>query len=260
MSHDMTLSQQGQATMTSLEIAELVESRHDAVKRTIERLAKKEVVQLPPTVEVKNHLGQTVSVYSFSGEQGKRDSYVVVAQLSPEFTARLVDRWQDLENGHAKPITNQQPSVAELVQAADVMASALRLEGTARVTALRSFSVANCPQLLPMMPDYAIDAPTVAGGAASSLPTASASDLLKKHGAGVSAAFFNKVCHSQGLLEKRSRTNSKGKEVSFWCLTHLGLEYGKNVTSPQSPRQTAPHWYEERFSDLLTVLGFDKAA
>jgi phage regulator Rha-like protein len=27
----------------------------------------------------------------------KRDSYVVVAQLCPEFTARLVDRWQELE-------------------------------------------------------------------------------------------------------------------------------------------------------------------
>jgi anti-repressor protein len=28
---------------------------------------------------------------------GKRDSYVIVAQLSPQFTARLVDRWQELE-------------------------------------------------------------------------------------------------------------------------------------------------------------------
>ncbi|TBL45867.1 phage regulatory protein/antirepressor Ant, partial [Klebsiella oxytoca] len=27
-----------------------------------------------------------------------RDSYVIVAQLSPEFTARLVDRWQELES------------------------------------------------------------------------------------------------------------------------------------------------------------------
>lgn len=27
----------------------------------------------------------------------KRDTLVVVAQLSPEFTARLVDRWQELE-------------------------------------------------------------------------------------------------------------------------------------------------------------------
>lgn len=36
-------------------------------------------------------------VYVFTGEKGKRDSIIVVAQLSPEFTARLVDRWQELE-------------------------------------------------------------------------------------------------------------------------------------------------------------------
>ncbi|KAF1014473.1 MAG: hypothetical protein GAK31_01958 [Stenotrophomonas maltophilia] len=35
--------------------------------------------------------------YLFTGDQGKRDSIIVVAQLSPEFTARLVDRWQELE-------------------------------------------------------------------------------------------------------------------------------------------------------------------
>lgn len=82
-------------TMSSREIATLVESRHDDVKRSIERLAERGVIQLPPTAEVKNHLGQTVKEYRV----GKRDSYVIVAQLSPEFTARLVDRWQELENG-----------------------------------------------------------------------------------------------------------------------------------------------------------------
>ena len=40
---------------------------------------------------------RTTQVYQFTGEQGKRDSIVVVAQLSPEFTAVLVDRWQELE-------------------------------------------------------------------------------------------------------------------------------------------------------------------
>nr|DAQ89779.1 MAG TPA: KilAC domain protein [Caudoviricetes sp.] len=81
-------------TMSSREIADLVESRHDSVKRTIERLQDKELIQLTPMVEVKNHLGQVVTEYQLI----KRDSYVVVAQLSPEFTARLVDRWQELEN------------------------------------------------------------------------------------------------------------------------------------------------------------------
>jgi phage antirepressor YoqD-like protein len=37
---------------------------------------------------------------------GKRDSYVIVAQLSPEFTARLVDRWQELEARAAQPAVN----------------------------------------------------------------------------------------------------------------------------------------------------------
>ncbi len=83
--------------MTSREIADLVGSRHDKVRQSIERLAERGTIQLPPLGEVKNHLGQTVMEYVFSGEQGKRDSYIVVAQLSPEFTARLVDRWQELE-------------------------------------------------------------------------------------------------------------------------------------------------------------------
>lgn len=81
-------------TMSSREITDLVESRHDSVKRTIERLQDKGLIQLTPMVEVKNHLGQVVTEYQLI----KRDSYVVVAQLSPEFTARLVDRWQELEN------------------------------------------------------------------------------------------------------------------------------------------------------------------
>lgn len=90
------------ASMTSLEISELVEARHDSVKRAVERLATRAVITLPPLVE-KPTSGRPSTYYVFEGEQGKRDSYVVVAQLSPEFTARLVDRWQELEGRVAKP-------------------------------------------------------------------------------------------------------------------------------------------------------------
>lgn len=87
-------------TMSSREIADLLEARHDNVRRTIERLAERGVIQLPPMEEVRNHQGQGVSEYRVS----KRDSYVIVAQLSPEFTARLVDRWQELEARAADPM------------------------------------------------------------------------------------------------------------------------------------------------------------
>lgn len=87
--------------MSSREIAELVSSRHDSVKRAIERLAEKGVIAQPPSVDEQSNdsLGRprTELVYQIC----KRDTYVIVAQLCPEFTARLVDRWQELESRQA---------------------------------------------------------------------------------------------------------------------------------------------------------------
>lgn len=96
-----------QATMNSLEIEDLVHSRHDSVKRTIKRLAGRGVIELPPMVEVEENQSLSPNnkskAYLFSGEKGKRDSLVVVAQLSPEFTGAVVDRWIELEKQVAEP-------------------------------------------------------------------------------------------------------------------------------------------------------------
>lgn len=83
-------------SMTSLEIAELVEKRHDNVKRTIQTLVERRVITLPH-FEEKATAGRPIGFFTFKGEKGKRDSIIVVAQLCPEFTARLVDRWAELE-------------------------------------------------------------------------------------------------------------------------------------------------------------------
>lgn len=90
-------------SMTSLEISELVEKRHDNVKRTIENLVKQSVIT-SPQIEEKPTAGRPSTFYVFTGEQGKRDSIIVVAQLCPEFTARLIDRWQELEKQVAQPV------------------------------------------------------------------------------------------------------------------------------------------------------------
>lgn len=93
-----------QLTMSSVEISELVGSRHDKVKQSIERLAKRGAITLPPTGVAKTN-GRPCTYYLFGGDKGKRDSYVVVAQLSPEFTSRLVDRWHELEQAAATPLS-----------------------------------------------------------------------------------------------------------------------------------------------------------
>ncbi|WP_238880864.1 Rha family transcriptional regulator [Escherichia coli] len=109
------------ASMTSVEIAELVGKRHDNVKRTIETLAKGGVVR-SPQIEVSeriNNLGFKVQHehYLFEGEQGKRDSIIVVAQLCPEFTARLVDRWRELEEQIRKPMSQIEMVAAMALEA-----------------------------------------------------------------------------------------------------------------------------------------------
>lgn len=83
-------------TMSSQQIAELTDKRHDNVKRTIEDLAQRGLVHPQSEDEWstdKLDRPRATRIYRV----GKRDSFVVVAQLSPEFTAALVDRWQELE-------------------------------------------------------------------------------------------------------------------------------------------------------------------
>ncbi|WP_321853871.1 Rha family transcriptional regulator [Paraburkholderia tropica] len=99
---DLMMPMMSSKSMSSLEIAELLgmTDRHDDVRRSIERLANGGTITLPPLAEVSNPRSgpKTIKVYVFSGAQGKRDSIVVVARLSPEHTAALVDRWQFLED------------------------------------------------------------------------------------------------------------------------------------------------------------------
>lgn len=121
------LTQNTDKAMTSQQIADLVEKRHDSVKRTIDYLVKDAAIQLPHHAEVRNHLGQSVGNYIFSGEQGRLDSIIVVAQLSPTFTAALVKRWDELEKQTSAPIFQIPTTLSEALQLASDQARQLEL-------------------------------------------------------------------------------------------------------------------------------------
>lgn len=137
------------ATMSSLEISGLVEQRHDNVKRTIETLCSKGVISLPQFEEVKikrERREEKVGVYNLC----KRDSLVVVAQLSPEFTARVVDRWQELEAKAAAPALDpanlSRMQLIELAMQAETERIALEgkvVEMTPKVAALNRIATAD---------------------------------------------------------------------------------------------------------------------
>ena len=108
-------------TMGTREIAAMLGKRHDNIKVSAERLAAAGVIggcaalQETPYIDPQNR--QTYYEYRLN----KRDSLILVAQNSPEFTAVIVDRWQELESQQAPAL----PNFADPVAAARAWADAV---------------------------------------------------------------------------------------------------------------------------------------
>ena len=100
----------GVVTMSSREIADLVQSKHSDVKRSAERLVSAGILTAPLAQFDFEHNGNIYQEYRFN----KRDSLVVVARLSPEFTAAVVDRWQELESSQAVHVPQSLPEALRL--------------------------------------------------------------------------------------------------------------------------------------------------
>ncbi|MBL5825391.1 phage antirepressor KilAC domain-containing protein [Serratia fonticola] len=108
-------------TMSSREIAALVLSNHSDVKRSAERLHAAHLLTQPLAEFDFEHNGNVYQEYRFN----KRDSLVLVARLSPQFTAAVVDRWQELENA-APAVPQSLPEALRL--AADMAEQKAALE------------------------------------------------------------------------------------------------------------------------------------
>jgi phage regulator Rha-like protein len=79
--------------MSSREIAELTGKRHDNVMQVIASLMSAQILTPEIQESTFKHRGNEYGQWLLN----KRDSLVLVARLSPEFMAAIVDRWQELE-------------------------------------------------------------------------------------------------------------------------------------------------------------------
>ena len=84
-------------TMTSLEVAELTGKRHDHVVEKIKELSAKAIIRGLPEIREKYEStkkgGRPINLYRLN----RTESINLVANLCPEFTARIVKRWMELE-------------------------------------------------------------------------------------------------------------------------------------------------------------------
>jgi len=106
------------------------------------------------------------------------------------------------------------------------------------------------------LPTHAVDGPP---GTVSSQEAETATELLRRRGKGASATSFNQRAKLAGYLRETSRpTNDRKKHPDgrkrYLIITSKGEAFGKNVVDIQSPRQTQPRWYSERFDVFCKLL------
>lgn len=234
-------------TMSSREIAELTGKRHDHVLRDIDVIAP--------------NLGSLSKTGTYNDSNGiprrcwfltKRDSLLVVSGYSVELRARIIDRWQELENAvRQNAVPNYgNTQISNVLAFAETAGRMLNMSNSGKLGMLQKIEKEyNIP---PILPHYAIDAPIDAVDGSSRV-TKSLTALLEENNVGMTAREVYPILERKGIVERKYRKARCG-EKRFWNVTVYGLRYGKNITNPSNQRETQPHFYESKFKELLNII------
>lgn len=239
-------------TMSSREIANVTGKRHANVKRDILAMLK----ELKADVLSFEHIyldGQNREQIEYLLDREHTDC--LLTGYSAPMRMKVIRRWRELEqqDGARQAVLANGTKVVGELAILECFTRLLKPAPSSQVLMLAQIAKNNGLESS-FLPGYAIDAaPDAAGG--SSMPTKSATALLKDSGIRCAPAAFNRALADHGFLKQLQRKNSKQEMVDFWSVTEKGLKYGKNLTSPQCPRETQPHWYVDRFLELAVLIG-----
>lgn len=252
MSELMTLNVSNEAlTMSSLEIADLTGKSHNHVLRDIRNIESSLSGESKiGFVERFNNLGFKVkdSVYYLN----KRDTFLLMSGYSVELRARIIDRWQELENSvRQNAVPNYgNAQIGNVLAFAETASRMLNMSNSGKLGMLQKIEKEyNIP---PILPHYAIDAPADAVDGSSRV-TKSLTALLEENNVGMNAREVYPILERKGIVERKYRKARCG-EKRFWNVTAYGRLYAKNVTNPTNPRETQPHFYESRFNELINII------
>lgn len=237
-------------TMSSREIAVLTGKRHPDVKRDIVAMLS----------DLKEDVSGFAHIYSDSRSRQQTEYLLdrehtecLLTGYSPMLRMRVIRRWRELESQAESPVRINGAKVNGEIAIFECFTRLLKPSPSSQMLMLSKIAANNGLESS-FLPGYAIDAaPDAAGG--SSMETKPVSDLIREHRIAGAAATFNRLLAAHGFLKKCQRNSTKRGLVEFWSITDKGLRFGKNLTSPQSPRETQPHWYVERFAELADLVG-----
>lgn len=239
-------------TMSSREIAKLTGKAHKHVLADVRSmLTELEIDWADCSAQYQDSTGRWLPCFSLNRDL----TDTLLTGYSAKMRLAVIRRWRELEqqDGARQAVTANGTKVIGEIAIMECFTRLLKPAASCQMQMLAKIAENNGldPKFLP---SYAVDAPADAAGG-SSLPTKALTALLKDNGIRMSPASFNKALQQAGLIKVMQRKNSKQETVTFWSITDKGLRYGKNLTSPQCPRETQPHWYVDRFPELAEMVG-----
>lgn len=106
--------------------------------------------------------------------------------------------------------------------------------------------------------DIPTDALPTGVNAGTEAPTLhAAKDLLKENNIPLSATAFNRMLVSKGVIHEATRPSKDKNKPWKWKVLNEGYEYyGQNVQDPNYQSQTQIKWYDNRFRELLKLVGY----
>ena len=81
----------------------------------------------------------------------------------------------------------------------------------------------------------------------------SAKELLKINGVNMFAQSLNKALAKAVILKQHTRPGKGGKVHKWYVITDSGERFGENGVCPQNLKQTQPLWYDNTFTELISV-------
>ena len=239
----------GKVICTSVMVAEKFNKEHYHVLRDIKNLECSQEFR-------DSNFGSS----SYTSKQGKRMIMYRITRdgftfLAMGFTGKDAAIWKEkyISAFNAMEKVIQHPSATSLpmetqfdmaLKASHMAYSILRASDSARIAGISrvcdafNVSTVGLPKYLPREAQIL-----------------SATELLKRNGKPMTVHAFNFKMLSEGLLEIQTRPSTSGSETRrFKALTEEGKAYGENSVNPDYPLETQPHYFSDKFSELLERL------
>lgn len=249
-------------TITTLEIAEMMEVEHGEILKRLEGTKKpdgsvKQIGIIPVLSEGNFPVADYFQESTYKDAQGKPRKCYNVTRLGCDFlankftgekgilfTAKYVKRFNEMENHILQGDAISQSPFILCLQGVKFVADDLKVSESSKLLMYNgAFEEFGLPtSFLPKYEDN------------GSRERCSATELLKINACSMSAAKFNQLLLENGYMEERERPSSNGAMKKFKALTEKGLEYGVNLISEKNQKEVQPYYYADTFMELFDIV------